>query len=168
VEAFLKDSWKYYQQLLEYRQQPRPDEADRLEQEFDVLFSTQTGYGALDERIVKTQAKKECLLMVLRHPEIPLHNNHAELGARARVRKRDVSFGPRTEEWARAWDTFGTLAATATKSGVSFYHYIQDCVFGAYQMPSLASLVEEHAQEVPWAIPGCLPKGRRDEARHQF
>ncbi len=38
--------------------------------------------------------------MVLAHPEIPLHNNPAELGARARVRKRDVSFGPRTREGA--------------------------------------------------------------------
>ena len=73
--------------------------------------------------------------MVLAHPEIPLHNNPAELGARARVRKRDVSFGPRTREGAKAWDTFMTLAATATKLGVSFYHYIHDRVSGASQMP---------------------------------
>ena len=83
---------------------------------------TVTGYNALDERIAKTHAKKGCLLMALAHPEIPLHNNPAELGARARVRKRDVSFGPRTREGAQAWDTFMTLAETATKLGVSFYH----------------------------------------------
>jgi len=35
--------------------------------------------------------KKESLLMVLSHPEILLHNHPAELGARQRVRKRDVS-----------------------------------------------------------------------------
>ena len=84
--------------------------------------------------------------MVLAHPEIPLHNNPAELGARARVRKRDVSFGPRTREGAKAWDTFMTLAETATKLGVSFYHYIHDRVSGACQMPSLADLIEERAQ----------------------
>ena len=100
----------------------------------------------LDERIAKTRAKKSCLLMVLAHPEIPLHNNPAELGARARVRKRDVSFGPRTREGAKAWDTFMTLAETATKLGVSFYHYIHDRVSGAYQMPSLADLIEERAK----------------------
>ena len=34
------------------------------------------------------------------------------LGARKRVRKRDVSFGPRTEDGKQAWDIFMTLAAT--------------------------------------------------------
>ena len=100
----------------------------------------------MDERIAKTRTKKGCLLMVLTHPEIPLHNNPAELGARARVRKRDVSFGPRTREGATAWDTFMTLAETATKLGVSFYHYIQDRVSGTYQMPALADLIEERAK----------------------
>lgn len=55
-----------------------------------------TGYEALDQRIAKTKAKKDNLLRVLAHPEIPLHNNPAELGARQRVRKRDISFGPRS------------------------------------------------------------------------
>lgn len=148
VEAFQKGFWGYYQQLLEYRQQPMPEEAVRLEQEFDVLFATQTGYRALDERIGKSRAKKKYLLMVLRHPEIPLHNNPAELGARGRVRKRDVSFGPRTEEGIRAWDTFGTLTATATKLGVSFYHYIHDRVSGRNKMPPLAKLIEGRASEL--------------------
>ena len=97
----------------------KPEEAARLAGEFETLFSTITGYDALDERIAKTRTKKGCLLMVLTHPEIPLHNNPAELGARARVRKRDVSFGPRTREGATAWDTFMTLAETATKLGVN-------------------------------------------------
>ena len=41
-----------------------------------------TGYDAVDERIAKTRTKKGCLLMVRTHPEIPLHNTPAELGAR--------------------------------------------------------------------------------------
>jgi hypothetical protein len=146
VEDFVQCFWSYYDQLLAYREQPTPAEAARLDGEFETLFATVTGYHALDERIAKTRAKKMCLLMVLSHPEIPLHNNPAELGARARVRKRDVSFGPRTREGATAWDTFMTLAETATKLGVSFYHYIHDRVSSAYQMPSLADLIEERAQ----------------------
>ena len=112
------------------------------------MFSTVTGYTALDERIAKTRAKKSCLLMVLKHPEIALHNHPAELGARARVRKRDVSFGPRTLDGAKAWDTFMTLAETAKKLGVSFYHYIRDRVCGAYEMPALATLITERAKEI--------------------
>ena len=146
LEAFVQRFWAYYAQLLAYRAQPKPEEAARLERAFEAVFTTVTGYNALDERIAKTHAKKGCLLMVLTHPEIPLHNNPAELGARARVRKRDVSFGPRTREGVQAWDTFMTLAETATKLGVSFYHYIHDRVSGACQMPSLADLIEERAQ----------------------
>jgi len=82
---------------------------------FDELFATQTGCEALDERIAKTRAKKQSLLLVLEYPELPLHNNASELGVRRRVRKRDVSFGPRTEAGKRAWDTFMTLAETTRK-----------------------------------------------------
>src|SRR5882724_8037583 len=146
LEAFVQRFWTYYDLLLAYREQPTPEEATRLTEEFETLFATVTGYQALDERIAKTRAKQSCLLMVLAHPEIPLHNNPAELGARARVRKRDVSFGPRTHEGARAWDTFMTLAATATKLGVSFYHYIQDRISGTSQMPSLADLIGARAK----------------------
>src|SRR5215475_2876627 len=146
VEDFVQRFWTYYDQLLAYPERPTAAEAARLDGEFEALFTTITGYDALDERIAKTQTKKGCLLMVLAHPEIPLHNNPAELGARARVRKRDVSFGPRTHEGARAWDTFMTLAVTATKLGVSFYHYIQDRISGTSQMPSLADLIGERAK----------------------
>src|SRR5437867_9395334 len=148
VEDFVQRFWTYYDQLLAYRERPTAVEAVRLEGEFDALFATITGYEALDERIAKTGAKKGCLLMVLTHPEIPLHNNPAELGARARVRKRDVSFGPRTREGAKAWDTFMTLAETATKLGVSFYHYIHDRVSGLYQLPALADTIEERAKSL--------------------
>ena len=148
LEAFVQCFWTYYDQLLAYREQPTPAEATRLAEEFETLFATVTGYHALDERIAKTRTKKACLLMVLSHPEIPLHNNPAELGARVRVRKRDVSFGPRTREGANAWDTFMTLAETATKLGVSFYHYIHDRVSGAYQMSALADLIAERAKDL--------------------
>jgi seryl-tRNA synthetase len=54
---------------------PTDKDRVRLANEFDVLFSTVTGYDDLDERISKTKAKKENMLPVLKHPEIPLHNN---------------------------------------------------------------------------------------------
>ena len=60
-------------------------------------FEQTTGYQQLDERKALTLAKNEPLLMVLSHPEILLHNNPAELGARQRVRKRDVSLQARTK-----------------------------------------------------------------------
>ena len=141
LAAFLDPFWAYYRDLLAYRENPTPTEAERLSARFDVLFSTTTDYYALDDRIAKTKAKKEALLLVLRHPEIPLHNNAAELGARRRVRKRDVSFGPRTPDGANAWDTFMTLAATTQKLGVSFFAYVHDRIVHANQIPRLDDLI---------------------------
>jgi len=148
LTTFLKRYWAFYDQLLAYRSQPSLDERSRLDSAFDQLFATVTGYQALDERIAKTRAKKGALLLVLAHPEIPLHNNASELGARRRVRKRDVSFGPRTLAGTRAWDTFMTIAATAQKLGVSFYHYILDRVSETRQMPNLADLIDHRAQDL--------------------
>jgi regulator of replication initiation timing len=145
---FTKQFWEYYADLLAYRQQPNAAERARLTANFDTLFATVTGYRALDERIEKTRFKKASLLLVLDHPEIPLHNNPAELGARQRVRKRDVSFGPRTPDGAKAWDTFMTLTATAKKLGVSIYHYIHDRVSGAFEMPDLADTITQRAAEL--------------------
>jgi len=145
---FRQQFWDFYDQLLTYRQQPHPEEGVRLETEFERLFSTCTGYDALDTRIAKTRAKQASLLMVLQHPELPLHNNPAELEARQRVRKRDVSFGPRTPDGVKAWDTFMSLAATTRKLDVSFYQYIHDRISKTNQIPALASLIEARASEL--------------------
>ncbi len=147
VEAFLTDFWAYYHDLQAYRMQPTIAERARLDAAFDTLFARRTGYGHLDERIAKTAAKKEALLCVLDHPELPLHNNPAELGARQRVRKRDVSFGPRSRAGVMAWDIFGTITQTAAKLGVNVAHYLHDRLSGAYQMPSLAALITQRAAE---------------------
>jgi hypothetical protein len=142
--------------LRRYQGERRPRERIRLERWFDRLFATCTGYRALDERIAKTQAKKAALLQVLAHPEVPLHNNAAELAVRARVRKRDVSFGPRTAAGVRAWDTFQSLAATAKKLGVRCYDYLHDRISGRYALPSLADLITQRANELnlgaSWAL----------------
>ncbi|VAW32151.1 hypothetical protein MNBD_CPR01-264, partial [hydrothermal vent metagenome] len=137
--------WQYYAKLEQYRADPNEADAIQLQKEFVTLFSTVTGYDELDKRIAHTKAKQEQLLLVLKYPEMPLHNNPAELGARQRVRKRDVSFGPRTDDGVQAWDTFMTLAETAKKLGVSFYAYIYDRISKSYLLPDLAEMIRQHA-----------------------
>jgi hypothetical protein len=155
LDDFLKQFWEYYHQLLGYCQNPTVEERLRLEIAFDDLFSNHTGYDALDQRIAKTKAKKDSLLLVLQYPELPLHNNASELGVRQRVRKRDVSFGPRTEDGVKSWDTFGTLSETAKKLGISFYHYLVDRISGTNQIQPLADLVSSRANELNlgWSFP---------------
>ena len=145
LDDFTRQFWEFYRQLQDYRADPSPPEADRLRLEFDTLFAQKTGYDELDSRIAKTLAKKERLLRVLDSPHLPLHNNPAELAVRQRVRKRDISFGPRTSDGVAAWDTFQTLTATAKKLGVNFYAYVHDRVSQTRRMPSLADLIRQWA-----------------------
>nr|QNO45945.1 hypothetical protein DMJHIOCL_00024 [Methanosarcinales archaeon ANME-2c ERB4] len=128
LEEFLGMYWDYYRKLLEFKKPPNSDEATRLSAEFSSLFSTKTGYPALDDRITKTLAKKSELLIALKYPEVPLHNNESELGARAHVRRRDVSLHTMTEDGTKANDTFLTIVETAKKLGVSAYAHIHDRV----------------------------------------
>lgn len=148
LDAFLCQYWDFYRQLLVYQQHPSMDEHLRLGNEFDNLFSTVTGYYALDQRIAKTRDKKPFMLMVLDHPEIPLHNNPAELAARTRVRKRAVSFGTRTHEGTKAWDTFMSLSATAKKLSINFYSYLLDRITRSFNIPNLADLISQRAKEL--------------------
>lgn len=145
---FVKRFWAFYDQLLHYRQQPSASERQHLEAEFDTLFSLETGYAELDQRLAKTRVKKAHLLLVLQFPELPLHNNAAELAVRQRVRKRDISFGPRTLAGVQSWDTFMSLADTTRKLGVSFYRYIQDRISGTQQIPPLANLIALAAENL--------------------
>ena len=141
LKTFLDRYWNFYGELSKFRIKPDSEVAEQLDVEFDQLFSTKTGYGKLDERISKTKEKKESLLIVLKMPEIPLHNNAAELAARARVRKRDVSLQTVTEKGTKANDTFMTIVQTTKKLGVSAYDYILDRVSNTFEMPSLAQII---------------------------
>jgi Transposase IS66 family len=151
LQAFDKSFWKLYHGLLDYRSHPNPAQAAALEAEFDQLFGQESGYQPLDACKARTLKKRDQLLMVLSHPEILLHNNPAELGARQRVRKRDVSLQARTRDGIGAWDTFETLVATAKKLGVNLFSYLHDRITLTFALPSLASLIGERASSMALA-----------------
>jgi hypothetical protein len=149
LERFRQRYWDYYRELLAYREAPSPEEAHRLAAAFDALFATESLWGDLQTCIARTRANKEKLLRVLVHPELPLHNNPAELTARRRVRKRDVSFGPRSPTGLRAWDTFQGLVETTRKLGIRFWDYLQDRLTQGGKIPPLAELIAARAAEQP-------------------
>ena len=147
LERFLSGFWHYYRELLLYKASPNTAQCELLFKKFDRLFSQKTGYDALDDRIEKTKQKKSQLLLVLDYPHIELHNNSAELGARAQARKRDVSLQTKTQFGTEAKDTFMTIVQTAKKLGVNILDYMKDRFSQAYAMPSLADLIREHTQK---------------------
>jgi len=149
LDDFLDHYWAYYASLQDYRAGPTKELAEKLRLEFDELFSTQTKYAALDDRIAKTAAKKDELLTVLSLPEVPLHNNASELGARVSARRRDVSLHSRSERGVRAMDIFTTLVQTSKKLGISAFAYLRDRLSGSLEMPSLAQSILHHANPGP-------------------
>ena len=138
-----------YKDLLKYKDEPNPEAAAKLSGEFDKLFSTKTVYDALNDRIEKTRNKKEQLLLVLKYPWLPLHNNEAELGARAEKRRQDVSLHTISEAGTTAKDAFLTIVQTARKLGVNAFEYIKDRISKEFSMPALSALIVEKAKLQP-------------------
>ena len=145
LEKFKTRFWDYYGALLKYKKNPNPETAARLTSEFDNLFSTKTGYDALDDRIEKTRNKKKELLLVLKYPWLPLHNNASELGARVEKRRQDVSLQTKSVKGTKAKDSFLTITQTAKKLGVNAYKYIYDRISKTFSMPSLADLILQNS-----------------------
>jgi len=151
LDEFLKDFWDYYRKLLAYQNAPtvdvvasRVEESQKLRSEFGRIFGTLTGYEELDQRKRLTAAKMEELLLVLEHPELPLHNNPAELGARTMVLRRNISYGTMTNEGTKAWDTFMSLVATTRKLGISFFEYVRDRIIVSENIESLATIIRNN------------------------
>jgi hypothetical protein len=144
LNTFKAQYWDFYQMLLDYKCLTRTQQQASKKEiitRFDQLFSTSTRYGALDKCLERTRANKEKLLRVLDFPDLPLHNNAAELAARRVVRKRDVSLHTMTKWGTELRDAFLSIIETAQKLGISAYQYIHDRVTLEYNMTSLAESI---------------------------
>ena len=151
LEKFLDDFWDYYRKLLAYRESPNEEMARKLRLEFEKIFSsTQSGYQELEERKKLTRGKMRELLLVLEHPELPLHNNPAELAARTMVQRRHISYGTQTKLGTKAWDTFMSLVDTTRKLGISFFEYVSDRISETRNIPPLATIIEEKSSLHFW------------------
>jgi hypothetical protein len=89
LEKFITNLWEFYDLLKKYKSLPNIDLRREIEQRFESLFATTTGYFELDKRIALTYDDRNKLLMVLDFPEIPLHNNGSEIAVREGVLKKE-------------------------------------------------------------------------------
>ena len=145
VEEFREEFWKFYSALKEYKKNPTTEEKLRLDSWFDTLFAGETRYYALNQLMERTRNKKDELLLVLRFPEIPLHNNASELAMREKVVQRKIRGYFRSMEGARASDVFLSLMSSCRKLGLAFGEYVKDRIYHRYQIPPLRALV--------WSVP---------------
>lgn len=146
---FLTKIWEFYDLLKEFKERPSEEQKRFLEQRFDELFSTKTGYEELDKRIALTRKKKEKLLLVLTYPQIPLHNNPAEIALRELVIKKRTSYGTKSEDGKIAWENMMTILDTCRKHDVSFMDYVKDIFSKRYAMSRLSTLILEKARSNP-------------------
>ena len=91
---------------------------------FDRIFQRRTGFATLDRLLQRLHANKAELLMVLDHPEIPLHTNGSENDIRCQVTKRQVSGGTQSDIGRDCRDAFLGLAKTCRKLGIAFWDYL--------------------------------------------
>ena len=95
----------------------------------------------------KIHGKKSELLLVLDHPELPLHNNLSENDIRQYVKKRKISAGTRSDAGRRCRDTFLSLKTTCRKLGVTFGQYLRDRIQHLDRIPPLAQLIRDKADK---------------------
>jgi hypothetical protein len=140
--------WWFYADLKAYRLDPTPRRRSELRARFDRIFRRRTGFATLDRLLKRLHANKAELLMVLDHPEIPLHTNGSESDIRCQVTKRAVSGGTRTDTGRDCRDAFLGLAKTCRKLGIAFWDYLgaRIGVAGALAIPPLSHLVRSRTQ----------------------
>ena len=146
-EKALEDVHALYQLLKLYRDQPGTESASQIKKAFEDLFTRKTDYATLNLLLKRIHKNKQELLVVLNHPEIPIHNNGSEGDIREFVKRRKVSGGTRSSSGRQARDTFASLKKTCRKLAVSFWEYLEDRLSGRGQVPLLSEAMEEKAAE---------------------
>jgi len=145
VQKVRTQIWDFYKKLLMFKELPpdlEKEQKQKLEQGFDEIFTQKTDYNELQNRLEKTFSKKEKLLRVLNFPNLPLHNNTAELAVRRKVRKRDISIHTMSVKGTEAQDAFMSVIETAAKLGVNALDYLYDRINNKFSMMSLAELIK--------------------------
>jgi len=139
--------WQLYNELKAYKVNPQPSEAERLDAAFDDLFTSRTSSASLNNALKRIHNNKSELLLVLRHPHIPLHNNLSENSIRDYVKRRKISGGTRSEAGRRSRDTFATLKKTCRKLKITFWQYLKDRLEETHLIPKLAELIRNRSPQ---------------------
>lgn len=145
VEVARRMIWWFYRALKDYKRAPSADRAQVLRARFERIFNRRrTGYATLDGLLKRLLRRKDELLRVLEHPEIPLNTNASENDIRAFVTKRKISGGTVSDKGRDARDTMLGLAKTCMKLGIPFYQYIGSRLqIPGPDIPPLNSLIRQ-------------------------
>jgi hypothetical protein len=143
--------WWFYADLKAYRLDPTPRRRREMRARFDRIFQRHTGFTTLDRLLKRLHANKTELLMVLDHPEIPLHTNGSENDIRCQVTKRQISGGTHSDIGRDCRDAFLGLAKTCRKLGIGFWDYLgaRLGVLGDAAVPLLPDIIRGRSRTQP-------------------
>ena len=153
IEKVRSDIWGFYKKLKEYKKSKNISRAIELSKIFDELFSKTYKSSTINALLSNTRSRKEGLLLVLKYPFIPLHNNDSERDIREYVKKRKISGSTRSEEGRKARDTFTSLKKTCMKLKICFYDYLRDRLITMKNIPQLANLIKEKSESLRYLLP---------------
>jgi hypothetical protein len=138
----LIDQWRsFYKLMKRFKNNQTLELRMKVRSEFDRICNIKTLVKPLDEQLSRTKANKKELLLFLKYPQLPLHNNMAEIDIRERVIKRKISMQNRSMEGMKAWDLMLSLASTCRKIKLSFWAYLEDRISMKESVPYLGKII---------------------------
>jgi hypothetical protein len=141
IEMVRSDIWDFYEALKKYKINPTISQQKQLAERFDQIFNKTYVSIALNALLKNTRSRKKGLLLVLKYPFLPLHNNDSERDIREYVKRRKISGSTRSIFGRKARDTFTSLKKTCMKLGISFYLYLKDRILKINKIPPLKNLI---------------------------
>jgi len=144
IEEVRGNIWDFYAALKDYKKDPSKQQKVLLEKRFDEIFTAKPSCVSLKLALQRLHNNKKELLLVLEHPDIPLHNNLSENDIREYVKKRKISGSTRSDSGRRCRDTFTSLKKTCRKLGISFWEYLQDRVSHKNTIARLPDIIRSH------------------------
>jgi len=133
--------WDLYQDLKAYKNQPKDELKTEIAARFKEFCQTKTGFESLNQALKRLKANQSELLLVLKRPELPLHNNLSERDIRDYVKKRKISGSTRSDKGRLCRDTFASLKKTCRKHGISFWEYLKDRVSRVNELLPLPDVI---------------------------
>lgn len=145
LDKSLTAFWDIYASLKAYKLAPTDKTKKDIEKKFDKMCSTKTSYTLLNKALRRLYTNRDELLLVLKYPELPLHNNLSERDIREYVKKRKISGSSRSNEGRKSRDTFASLRKTCLKPKVNFWDFLLDRHSKTFSIPYLPTLIHHAA-----------------------
>lgn len=114
--------WQHFYYLAKaFRENPKKEKKKQIERLFDQITNQTTNYDLLGKQLRLTKKKKDRLLLFLKYPYIPIHNNQCEQDLRQFVIIRKISGETKSVRGDRSLERHLSIIQTAQKQGLNVY-----------------------------------------------